>query len=352
MKKRIILLIAIVFIMGGCIKFKGAGIDTSIAGGVYKSFDAGKTWAQKVALPTATGVQNIGNRNVLKIEIDPSDRNAVYIGTREHGLLYSYDGGESWRNIAHFNNQKVLDVAVSYFDKCTIYATLSNKLWRSTDCGRTWKDVYTDTREGVYVAAITADSYAQNQNVIYMGTSAGDILKSTDRGEHWANLYQIEKGAVKRIVLDRKDTRNVYAVSLGKGMFKSADAGSTWNEVSLDTKQFKGADDIRDMKQVLTAGNTFIIATYYGLLKTNDGGATWEEIKLNTPEREAQIYALAVDPKNGNNIYYGTDTTFYRSADGGATWQSASMPAPRAASYLLIDPQDSNMIYLGTLQLK
>ena len=59
------------------------------------------------------------------------------------------------------------------------------------------------------------------------------------------------------------------------------------------------------------------------------------------------IYSLAVDPKNNNNIIYGTATIVFKSTDAGMNWQTQPSPVIGYANYLMYDPEDSNIIYLG-----
>ena len=97
---------------------------------------------------------------------------------------------------------------------------------------------------------------------------------------------------------------------------------------------------------------TMFIATSKVILRSKDNGFTWDNVNLIQPEKDAVINALAVDPQNSNNIYYITNTTFFRSSDGGATWTTKKLPTKRSGRELLIDFKNPNMIYLGTKQVQ
>jgi len=56
---------------------------------------------------------------------------------------------------------------------------------------------------------------------------------------------------------------------------------------------------------------------------------------------------MAVNPQNTQEIYYVTNTTFYRSLDGGENWKTIKMPTSAIGWKLLIDPKEPNIIYLG-----
>ena len=97
--------------------------------------------------------------------------------------------------------------------------------------------------------------------------------------------------------------------------------------------------------------DTIFLATAYGLLKSGDKGVTWEQIQVIPPEKKATINALAVNPENSQEIYYVTNTTFYRSVDGGENWSSRKLPTSRAGWKLLIDPKNPSIIYMGVRKL-
>ena len=89
-------------------------------------------------------------------------------------------------------------------------------------------------------------------------------------------------------------------------------------------------------------------ANKYGLLKSVDNGATWEGLTLVTKPRSVKIYSLAVNPDDGNNVFYGTATTFYASTDGGASWSTRELPSTRFATALAVDPNAVGTVFLGS----
>ena len=93
------------------------------------------------------------------------------------------------------------------------------------------------------------------------------------------------------------------------------------------------------------------IATKYGLIRSSDAGKNWEQITLIPPDKEANINALAINPQNSKDIYYLTNTTFFRSFDNGKTWSTIKLPSSRAGWKLLIDPTQPNVIYIGVRAL-
>lgn len=353
---RLLAVLALVAAIGtGCIRISGSG-SSGNDGGIFRSIDGGKSWVQKVSIPEVNGqVVKVAGANITKIVQDPSDRYALYLATEADGALYTYDGGERWQRIRQFSKGAVSDIAVDQGDKCTVYLAAANKIYKSDDCTRSWREVYFDTRTDTVITDVETESY--NKNIVYAGNNKGDVLKSSNYGESWS-VVKRTRASIRQILIDRNDTRAVYVGTSTAGIFKSADGGATWADdvktadLNNELRKFNGALNFIRMAQDVTERDTLVLATKYGLLRTRDGGATFEDIKLLTPAGGATITSLAIDPKNGQTMYYGTNTTFYKTVNGGQNWTAAKLPTSRESSYIAIDPLDPNVLYLGTKLVK
>ncbi len=343
----IIFAAGLLFLGQGCIQVRtGPRADD---GGVFKSVNKGADWAQKVLIPTVTPQKRtIATANIVTIVADPSDNRALYAGTAENGMLFTYDGGESWFPVGVISYGRVPSVAVDPKDKCVIYAAFENKVLKTYDCSRTFETVYFESRVDKQITGIAIDSF--NTAIIYAGTSSGDLIKSTDSGKSWAPIHRFEN-LIRKILIAPYDTRIVYVATAEKGIFKTTDAGGNWADVNKGLEQFSGAQQFRDLVFDLSSKETLILASQYGLTRTNDGGTTWQKIDLLTPPGSATIYSLAVSPKSGNEIYYATGTTFYKTENGGFRWTTRKLPTSRAATALLIDPGNPSVLYMGVTKL-
>jgi photosystem II stability/assembly factor-like uncharacterized protein len=333
----------LVFGGAGCVQINFGGSAGS-GGGVYKSADKGIVWEQKVKiLTTNQQVATIGNINVLSFAIDPQDNKAIYAGSSGSGLFYSYDAGESWAQSPTLKRGDVPSIAVSPSDKCTIYAGFENKVIKSDDCSRTWKVMYFDSRAANKILSIAIDP--NNGAVVYAGSMTGDVLKSSDNGMSWSPIGRLQN-TVKKILIAPYNTAIVYVATQSKGIFKTKNAGGGWENLADKIKSFSTAINYKDLKFDLSAQDTLVYASQYGLLKTTDGGQTWKAMELLTPPKAATIYAVEVNPKNGNDIFYSTATTFYRTLDGGQKWITKKLPTTRAASTITCDPENPNIMYM------
>ena len=131
MKKTLILLAVLTLTVSGCIRLNGP--KSPSAAGVFKSFDKGNTWAEKNLFLHSGGSGSIAGVNVLNLNFDPQDRRAIYLASDGAGLLYSYDGADSWRKADQVGNGRIESVAIDSKNKCVIYTTFANTIIKSFD---------------------------------------------------------------------------------------------------------------------------------------------------------------------------------------------------------------------------
>ncbi|MDD5032383.1 MAG: YCF48-related protein, partial [Patescibacteria group bacterium] len=149
------------------------------------------------------------------------------------------------------------------------------------------------------------------------------------------------------IAISPADSRLIFVATARKGIFRSTDNGANWVSLEEKLKDFKDALSFKDLVVAQADNGLIFLATNYGMLKSADNGENWEKIELITPEKKATINSVAVSPKNSKEIYYVTNTTFYRSLDGGINWATKKLPTTRAGWKLLINPDKTDIIYLG-----
>ncbi|MEA3272088.1 MAG: YCF48-related protein, partial [Patescibacteria group bacterium] len=348
MSKKLFFILIIAFLMMGgvgCIQVDFGGSGTGNDGGIFKSADKGVEWMQKVRiLTTGERIKTIGNVNVLTLVMDPQDSRAIYLGSEKSGLFYSYDGGESWSRSSTLQRGAVPSVAIAPDNKCTVYAAYENKVIKSIDCSRTWQVKYFESRTDKRITSVAIDP--RNASVIYAGSSSGDVLKSSDAGVSWTPISRFQN-QIKKILIAPYNSTIVYVATASSGMFKTTNGGGSWDELAKNFSQFSGSRVYQDLQFDLSGTERLVYASKFGLLKTNDGGATWNQIELLTPPGSATIYSLGVNPRNGNDIFYSTGTTFYKTLDGGEKWITKKLPTSRVGSVIMIDPTNPNVVYMG-----
>ncbi len=183
----------------------------------------------------------------------------------------------------------------------------------------------------------------------YMGSTGGGVWKTTDAGHNWINVSdgQIPVGSMGALEVAPSDPNIVYAgtgsskirsnVSIGRGVYKSVDAGKTWTFAGLrDAGQIA---EIRvhpkDPNTVYAAaiGNPFARNPERGVFRSTDGGQTWKRVLFVSDEIGAADVEL--QPGNPRIVYAcmwhgmrrpwtiisgGREGGIYKSTDAGETW--------------------------------
>lgn len=335
--------------------------DQAVGSSLFVTLDRGENWRAAVAVPGVGGRSgSIANLNVKVLTVDPQDNKAVYLGTYGDGLFYTYDVNSGWNQVKGLPRATINDVKVNPKNKCLIYAAIANRVYRSDDCSRTWSQVYFDNNGSVLVNTIVIDHY--NPNNIYIGTSRGEIIKSIDGGFSWRTIQRLNASVV-RLVMSPADSRLLFVATAKNNIFSfisntntnsqnSADIDNNflvenWTDFSDALKSFSSGSNFRDLV-VSQKDNAIYVASSKVIIRTLDNGASWEQLSLLPSEKDAAINTLEINPNNPDQIYYITNTTFFRSEDGGATWTNKQLPGGRLGQDLLLDFKNGDMIYLGT----
>ncbi|TAN33061.1 hypothetical protein EPN28_03625 [Patescibacteria group bacterium] len=353
LKKKILIGLAAFLLLAGqgCVSFskKGSG-----AMGVFRSGDKGESWQPAFTLLTDQGIKSIGLVKAYKFFTDPSDPNALYLGSRGQGLFYSYNNGQTWQLAKDMQGKFIYALAVDPRDKCNIYASDGGHIYKTDDCARTWKMVFTEERPDQRLAAVAVD--AGDSKTIYGAELGGDVLRSRDSGASWRIVHRF--GVDTRYLLaDPAKPGRLYAATLGSGLFRSDDNGNSWQDMSKPLENFSGSKDFYKLILNPAQANSLFWISKYGILRSDDSGETWVDLKLLTPPGSVNIYAFAVNPQNQSELYYtGTilgegganaRSTFYKSVDGGKNWVTRKLPTNTIPVDMLAHKKSGNTLFLG-----
>ena len=338
-----ILSLALVLLGAGCF---GSSKNTATDGGIFKSVDAGSTWGQASMVLTAQGIGSIATSDIITVEMDPQDEKALYVGTRSNGMLFSYDAGASWQQPLEpaLQSGLIYQIDVNPKEVCTVYVAKGQRIYKSTDCSRTYdSEVYVETRSNVFVRRVSVDWY--NPDIVWVGLSNGDLMKSADAGQTWTKSMTAGS-SIEEIIVSNADSRIVLVATSKTGFKKTTNSGGEWTSVVPDLK--KGSMNVSRVIQN-EKGTVLFAATGYGILRSTDFGSSWEPITLLTSPGQVSIKALGMDYGNPNIIYYAASSTFYRSSDGGTTWDTQRIPTGRTPQIMVVDPSDSKVLYVGVI---
>ena len=348
----LVLGLALIGLLSGCsVRIsKDNQTNSPDAGGVFRSNNRGDIWQSASLIPTNTGrPSSISNLDAHTLVFDPSDYNALYFASIGNGLMFSYDSGQNWHIANSLGRINVNSVAIDYHDKCTIFVASGNRLLRSDDCSRNWSQVYYDNDPQIAITSLLTDHH--NAGFVYLGTSRGDVLRSGDNGNSWQTVKRFDD-VIRQITMSPRDSRVMFVATQNDGLFRTMDGGANWEDINKSLEEFEIGRQFRDLVISLEEPSATYLATNYGLFKSINYGDTWTPINLVTPERETVINAIAINPHNSQEIYYVTDTTFYRSIDGGVNWTTKKLPTSRAGWSMLVHPQQPEIIYLTVRTIK
>lgn len=226
------------------------------------------------------------------------------------------------------------------------------------------------------VAAI--DVAPDDPKVIYVGAATGGVWKSIDGGQRWQPIFDRENvhsiGAIAvspanpNVVWVGTGEGNVRnSVSVGRGIYRSLDAGRTWQRVGLENSEriARIVPHPRDPNTVYVAalGRAWGENPERGVYRTRDGGKSWQRV-LYVDEKTGAA-ELVMDPGNPDKLFAnlwqyrrwpwffksgGPGSGLYMTLDGGDTWRRATakdgLPAGELGRMAIaIAPSEPRLVY-------
>lgn len=257
-----------------------------------------------------------------------------------------YPNDFTFRFVGPMAGNRVAAVAGVPGDPSTWYAgAASGGVWKSIDGGNDWRPIF----DHEPVAAIGALAVASaDHNVVWVGTGeawairdidvTGDgVYKSTDAGKTWQHMGLDQTGRVGRILIDPQNPDNVYVCALGRlggpqkerGVYRTTDGGKTWNHV-LYVDQHTGCSGLAfdpENPRTMFAGMWQVSMHTWaeisggpgsGLFVSHDRGATWTRIEGHgLPHSPVGKIDVAVAPTDSNRVYALIETH-----NQGSLWRS------------------------------
>jgi photosystem II stability/assembly factor-like uncharacterized protein len=301
-----------------------------VAGGVWKTTDGGLNWR-----PLFDKVKD-ASPSIGALAIAESDPNVIYVGTGEacirgniiggNGVYKSIDAGKTWsfigladthaigRLIIHPKNPDIAFVAALGHP---FGENDERGVFRTRDGGKTWEKVlYKDVKTG----AIDITFDPTNANILF------------------ASLWQA-----------KRTPWSMDSGGPGSGLYRSADAGTTWKEI----KEHGLPEGIKGRIGVTVSGAnpnriwTVIEAEKGGIYRSDDGGENWQLLTDDHRFRQRAWYYshIFADPKSADTVYI-LNTGIYRSVDGGKTF--TPIRAPHGDNHgLWIDPTNPKRLING-----
>jgi photosystem II stability/assembly factor-like uncharacterized protein len=340
----------------------------AVAGGVWKTTDAGATW---LPLTDGTPISSVG-----ALAIAPSNPNVIYVGAGEaaprgditygDGVYRSVDGGRTWSHLGLEDTRQIGALIIDPKNPdIVLVAALGHAfgpnrergVYRTTDGGRSWtKVLYHDDQSG----AIDVTFDPNDSHIVYAalwqarrlpwnfssGGPGSGLYRSTDGGVTWTRLSGngLPAGILGRIhvSVSAADSRRIYAMIEAEhgGVYRSDDGGAHWQRVNDDGRLTQRAwyfsTILADPKHVDT-----VYAENTGLFRSTDGGRTFNLL----PARHGDHHGVWIDPTDPDRIIEASDGGASVSFDGGKSWTTQDNQPTAQFYHVAVDNRFPYYVY-------
>ncbi|HEY2825665.1 MAG TPA: glycosyl hydrolase, partial [Gemmatimonadales bacterium] len=316
-------------------------------GGVWKTTDGGMTWSPVSDSAFTTG-------SIGAIAVSASDPNVVFVGTGESpirgnvspgdGMYKSTDAGKTWAHLGLRESQQISTVRIHPTNPDLVYVAALGHVWapnsqrgiyRSKDGGKTFDRVLFKNDS---TGAIDLAMDPSNPRVLYAalwqagrtpwalssGGAGSGLWKSTDGGDTWRDLTRnpgLPKGVVGKIgvTVSAVNPDRVWAIVEADdgGVYRSEDAGDTWTKLNEDRRLRQRAwyyteifADPKDPETVYVENTS--------LYRSVDGGRTY--VTVDAPHGDN--HDLWIDPQNPQRMINANDGGATVTYNGGVTWST------------------------------
>lgn len=343
-------------------------LDVSYGDGMYKSTDAGRTWAN-------VGLKD--TKHIGRILIHPDNPDLVYaaalgdiFGSSEaRGVYRSKDGGVTWERILYRDaDTGAIDMAMDAKNPRVIFATLwqtRRNFWnissggpgvgmfRSFDGGDTWEEI---TRapgmpDGMLGKIGIAISPAKTGRVWALVEAEGEktgMYRSDDFGARWTQVSS-NRDLMHRpwyythVFADPQHGETVYVTNLS--FWKSTDGGATYGEINT------AHGDNHDLWIDPTDPLHMVEGNDGGAQVTFNGGVTWSTIYN---QLTAQFYRIDTDNRYPYMVYGTQQDNTSIAVPSASVWGAISLgdciyPGTGESGFIAVDPKDNDVVYVGAV---
>ncbi|HLF13967.1 MAG TPA: hypothetical protein VI932_03635, partial [Bacteroidota bacterium] len=306
------------------------------------------------------------------VVFDPADTNVIYLGTGEVyrylgatgglivrttrgsygiGILKSTDGGTTWFKSLDwtYNQQRgVQAMKLNPLNPLTVWAATTEGMYKSTDAGGTWNNVWP------VIMATDMVIHSTDTNRVLgafgnLSSPAGGVYLTTDGGSTWLPVPDLPPYSGKtQLHMYQSNPEWVYAsvcdsVTGVGGTWRTTDFGSSWTELSnYTTNGIYGVQGwYSHYVAVHPADSSQVFTASVGASKSNDGGVSF----LGTSGLYPDNHGFAIDPTDPDVIYSANDDGIYRSTNFGQSFTDvgAGMQTGQLYKGLASSTTDSNL---------
>lgn len=316
---------------------------------IMRSDDGGENWGAKDLVERfiekkrerVITINGVSATNLLFSRANP---NLIVLTTPANGLYLTHNRGDQWSASGYHG--PVVAAALDPINDQGLALTDGRSVLRSTDGGRSWPVVFTLTRGDETLTGLVIDTY--NPHRLLALSSIGIVYETTDQGQTWRIRSRIDDG-VGALLMHPADSRILFAYGRTHALWRSTDGGGTWQSLNSSFEPVPPQRANLALWFVSPNDTTIYSTGGHSLLKSIDLGSSWSAVR-SVVSPPVAVASVSVHPTDPQRVAYVIGAKLHRTDDGGATWTVTTLPTNRPPRFLVRDPNDLNVFYLGSLQ--
>jgi len=324
--------------------------------------------------------ENYGAYSIGCLEIDPDNPNVVWAGTGENnhqralgygdGVYKSINGGKSWKNVGLKESRQIGKIIIDPRNTDIVFVAAEGSVWgsrgerglyKTIDGGKAWRIVL-EISEHTGVNNLIIDP--RNPDIMYAtseqrrrhtftkisGGPESAVYKSIDAGETWnkimKGLPKVDMGGMG-LDISPANPENIYlsveAADNKGGFFRSTNRGASWEKMSDTYSSGQYFNEI--FCDPIDADKIYLMDVRSKV--TVDGGKTWKNIGLKN--RHVDDHAMWINPTNTLHFLIGGDGGIYETFDGGETYDyKENLPITQFYRVFVDNSEPFYFVYGGT----
>lgn len=359
-------------------------------------------------------VETQGLSKVSVVKFVRHSKDELFIITKEKGMFKSTDAAVNWSRMyiipvdstngdnntrSKENSSKISqndaliinDIAVDPLDSKNIYVALSDnkvgKIYKSSDGGDTWREIFKEVSNNVAVNLITINPL--NNKQVYAVLAEGAVIKSLDAGDTWQKIRNFRDVPIQMGFVP--EFNNLFFLLFNRnGLAFSTDGGDVWELQNLTkTPSEIGENQPRDTldfgfvqnssfgryekivpvttgitldqatkKPIPTNANRpWILIADRQIWVSQNGGVNFTKLILPAQDEQLSLYDIAYNPQVGlNNLYVSINNKLFITNNRGQSWNTQDQinlsPEIGNISQIIIEPENPNIVYLSLIDKK
>ena len=318
--------------------YNGTVLYCGSDGGVYKSTNDGVNWTDLNATLSTLQYQSA--------DYDPTSLLKLYGGTQDNDKETSTDGGTTWNQVTLGDaGYTIVDPVNTNF----VYSQYVNgSLKRSSDFGASYIEIRPSGSSGGLFYNPYAMAPGDHNTIAYGQADLWETRSSqtATSAAGWSRIATtaVVGGSVSSIGISASNTGKIYVGTSNGRLLVTSDTGATWGTTT-------GFPHVTGLAVDIT-NDSVCYACFSGIsngvhvYKTTNGGTTWGSVTGDFPN--IPVLCIALRTAAPRTLFLGTDLGVYKSTDDGSTWVSFNNGMPTLAVFDLKYKEGTQILLAAT----